>query len=243
VTSPKIQAIVTSIRSLGGAIRHVKSDYQVPVAFKSLTALNHHAAEYSRSSISSSQSLLEYLVSVRRRLHKELYAEKMAEIFSRAKLQDRNRMITALRGGSTKKLAAVGSFVPLPKSISSCDDPDKLLSDPDAVMEETREYFSKLYGRLPPVAVPKPWMDTPSVIAVRNRVTAEPFVWPKPMSMSQFHALLRRGNQKPSPGPDQWEKWCVKALSDNALALVLDLHNYVVMNSRFPVVCSLPRAG
>ncbi|KAJ7243121.1 hypothetical protein B0H12DRAFT_1311788 [Mycena haematopus] len=158
----------------------------------------------------------------------------MAEIFARAKLQDRNRMIAALRGGSTKKLAAVGSFVPLPRSISACDDPDKLLLDPDAVMEETREYFKTLYGRLPPVAVPKPWMDTPSVVAVKTRVTADPFLWPKPTAMSQLRALLRRGNQKPSPGPDQWEKWCVKALSDNALALVLDLHNYVVMNSRFP---------
>ncbi|KAJ7816039.1 hypothetical protein B0H14DRAFT_3744253 [Mycena olivaceomarginata] len=39
VTSSKIQAIVTSIRSLGSAIRHLKSDYQVSVAFKSSTAL------------------------------------------------------------------------------------------------------------------------------------------------------------------------------------------------------------
>ncbi|KAJ7070327.1 hypothetical protein B0H15DRAFT_737458, partial [Mycena belliarum] len=92
----------------------------------------------------------------------------------------------------------------------------------------TRDYFSKLYGRLPTVTSPKPWLTTPSVLCVKERVKADPFEWPKPASVSDFRALLRRGNQKPSPGPDQWEKWCIKALSDYALALVLDLHNYSV---------------
>ncbi|KAJ7885427.1 hypothetical protein B0H13DRAFT_1497873, partial [Mycena leptocephala] len=234
VTSPKIQAMVASMRSVGGAIRHVKSGFKTAIAFKSLNALKHYEAEYCQTSISASANFCEYLVSVRRQLHKDLYAEKMAEIFSRAKLQDRNRMIAALRGGSTKKLVAAGYFFPLPTSISACDDPDKLLSDPEEVMEETRQYFSKLYGRFPPVTVPKPWMETPSVVAVRDRVKADPFIWPRPASILQFRALLRRGNQKPSPGPDCWEKWLVKALSDFALALVLDLHNYMVMNSRFP---------
>jgi hypothetical protein len=45
--------------------------------------------------------------------------------------------------------------------------------------------------------------------------------------------MLRRGNHRPAPGPDEWEKWCIKILSDFVLALVLDLHNYKVMNSRF----------
>lgn len=46
--------------------------------------------------------------------------------------------------------------------------------------------------------------------------------------------MLRRGNSRPAPGPDQWEKWTVKSLSDKALSLVLVLHNYQVMHSRFP---------
>jgi len=46
--------------------------------------------------------------------------------------------------------------------------------------------------------------------------------------------MLRKGNHRPSPGPDGWEKWCVKNLSDDALTLVLDLHNYIVQNSFFP---------
>ena len=46
--------------------------------------------------------------------------------------------------------------------------------------------------------------------------------------------MLRQGNSKPSPGPDRWEKWTIKSLSDDTLSLVLDLHNYQVLNSRFP---------
>ncbi|KAJ7168161.1 hypothetical protein C8R43DRAFT_877023, partial [Mycena crocata] len=236
VSSPTIQAIVSSIHSLGGAIRYVKSDYSAAMSYTSMKAFNHYAAEFSRSCSSSSPSvsLLKFLIAARRQLHKDLYAQKVAEIYARAKLQDRNRMIAALRGGSTKKLAATANFVSLPRSISTADGSEDLVSEPDAVMEETREYFSTLYGRLPPVDAPKPWLTTPSVLRVKDRVEADPFLWPHPASVDDFRALLRRGNQKPSPGPDQWEKWCIKSLSDFALSLVLDLHNYMVMNSCFP---------
>ena len=46
--------------------------------------------------------------------------------------------------------------------------------------------------------------------------------------------MLRQGNHRLVPGPDEWEKWCIKGLSDSALSLILDLHNYKVMNSKFP---------
>jgi len=52
--------------------------------------------------------------------------------------------------------------------------------------------------------------------------------------LADFRALLQRGNSRLSLGPDGWEKWIIKSLSDNVLALVLDLHNYQVMNSCFP---------
>src|SRR4051812_48004918 len=46
--------------------------------------------------------------------------------------------------------------------------------------------------------------------------------------------MLRRGNPRPSLGPDRWEKWCIKNLSDKALAQALKLHNYMVMTNVFP---------
>ncbi|OSD02987.1 hypothetical protein PYCCODRAFT_1424907 [Trametes coccinea BRFM310] len=61
-----------------------------------------------------------------------------------------------------------------------------------------------------------------------------PLTWTRPLSLDQLRALLRKGNLHPSPGPNLWEKWCVKALSDEALTLVLDLINYEIVNLHFP---------
>ena len=80
----------------------------------------------------------------------------------------------------------------------------------------------------------KPWLTTPSVLEVKQRIKENTFEWLRKASLADFRALLRRGNQRPSPGPDRWEKWCVKSLSDEALQLVLDLHNYEVVNASFP---------
>lgn len=69
---------------------------------------------------------------------------------------------------------------------------------------------------------------------VKTRVMEEPFHWPRKATLADFRAMIRRGNHSPSPGPDKCEKWTIKALSDDTLSLVLDLHNYEVMNSCFP---------
>ncbi|KAJ6615971.1 hypothetical protein B0H10DRAFT_2219845 [Mycena sp. CBHHK59/15] len=52
--------------------------------------------------------------------------------------------------------------------------------------------------------------------------------------MKDLRALLCKGNARPAPGPDEWEKWVVKNLSDQSLALILQLVNYIVINSTFP---------
>ncbi|KAL6306090.1 hypothetical protein BKA93DRAFT_730012, partial [Sparassis latifolia] len=123
----------------------------------------------------------------------------------------------------------------MPLAINDLTDPAHLVTDPDAVKETTRQYFSKLYHHDPPPDIPKPWMTTRSVKEVCERVHADPFQWPQPASIAAFRAMLRKGNARPSPGPDEWEKWCIKSLSDNTLSLVLDLHNYMVMHAHFPV--------
>ncbi len=46
--------------------------------------------------------------------------------------------------------------------------------------------------------------------------------------------MLWKGNTWPFPGPDGWEKWCVKALNDRTLVLIVTLHNYVVETACFP---------
>ena len=61
-----------------------------------------------------------------------------------------------------------------------------------------------------------------------------PLQWPRETSLTEFRTLLRRGNARPAPGPDEWEKWVIKQLSDTALEKVLALHNYIIVNAHFP---------
>jgi hypothetical protein len=66
-----------------------------------------------------------------------------------------------------------------------------------------------------------------------NCVLDDPFLWLIAATLADFRAMLCKGNPWPSPGPDGWEKWCVKNFSDKVLQLVLDLHNYLVINASF----------
>ncbi|KAJ3832133.1 hypothetical protein F5878DRAFT_647031 [Lentinula raphanica] len=56
------------------------------------------------------------------------------------------------------------------------------------------------------------------------------------MSLADFRMILRKGKGRPPPGIDGWEKWMVKSLNDYSLQLVLDLANYIILNSHFPDV-------
>ena len=232
ITNPSIKTIATDLRSIGGAIRYEKSNRTVQVSPK---AMKHH--EKARLAYLKSREpgadILKILTGNRKALYKTLYAERAKEIVRRAKEADRRQVALALKG-STKKMIQTSTFVPLPFALNDLDNPDKLICDPEGVKATTREYFKRLYDHSRVRELPKPWLDTPSVVRVKRRIEEDRFQWPRETSLSDFRAMLRRGNHRPSPGPDRWEKWTVKSLSDRALSLVLDLHNYEVMNSCFP---------
>ena len=76
----------------------------------------------------------------------------------------------------------------------------------DGAKAMTKEYFKRLYDHSQTPILPKPWMDTPSVVNVRSCVVKDPFEWPRKASLQDLQALLCKGNNHPSPGPDQWEK-------------------------------------
>jgi hypothetical protein len=118
-------------------------------------------------------------------------------------------------------------------SINTTDGTGKLLTSPDQIKEETHQYLEKLYGCQPVPDMDKPWLLTNSVKEIHNRVMANPFQWPRRVSMNDYHALIRKGNAQPSPGPNGMEKWCVKSLSNYSLTPVLELHNYMTTNSCF----------
>ncbi|KIJ95502.1 hypothetical protein K443DRAFT_11320, partial [Laccaria amethystina LaAM-08-1] len=233
VTNKQIKDTVRELRAVGGAIHLEKFGQTARISLKA-THVYHLAAAEFQLDPGSSETLLHFLTRRRRLLHKRLFAERSKEIILRAKLFSKNQIYMALRGGSTKKLVQSYPFIPLPLVVNDLDSPQKLICDPEGVKSTTRKYFTRLYDHSGIPELPKLWLTTPSVVDVKDRVTNNPFLWPRSASLMDFRALLRRGNNRPSPGPDGWEKWIIKSLSDDALNLVLDLHNYQVMNSRFP---------
>lgn len=234
ITSPAIREIVSKIRHIGGAISILKGT-NMNASYGSRRAYESLSHQYSLLPARSEPSLLKYLINIRKSYYSDLYAARKSEIWDRAKRQDLGKISGVLSGGSSKKLLGGSSkFISLPTALVSPQDPDVLVTDPGGVAELIRNYFLNLYERSPPPDKPKPWLSTPSVIRVRDKVKEDPFVWPVMATLPDFRAMLRKGNPRPSPGPDGWEKWCVKNLSDRVLQLVLDLHNYSVMNARFP---------
>ena len=233
VTNAKIKGIVCDIRTAGGAIHFERSGRTVHISLKAMQYHTRAVHDHQRSEDRVRSNLLKFLIQKRRTLHKSLYVERAKEIILRAKESDRRRMTAALKG-STKRMVQTSKFVPLPLALNDLDQPDKLVCDPEGVKAITRKYFEQLYDHSRVRELPKPWLTTPSVANVQNRVVNDQFQWPRKASLADFRAMIRRGNHRPSPGPDRWEKWTIKSLSDNALSLVLDLHNYEVMNSCFP---------
>ena len=206
------------------------------VSEESWRELAHQRLEFEKevTNRTDSGTLREFIIKRRRLTYKELYHERMQEIIMRARTRDQRRIGYSLRFGLTKNLVRSGEYVGLPTAVNSQQEPGVIRTDPEGVKEAMCDYLTNLYNRERPPDVDKPWLITPSILEVRQRVQKEPFEWPRTASLADFCALLRRGNQRPSPGPDGWEKWCVKNLSDAALQLVLDLHNYEVINASFP---------
>ena len=233
VTNKQIKEIVSMLHAIGGAIRFEKSGCTAHISLKATHVYRCAVLDFERHQRPAG-TLLQFLAKKRRLLHKNFFAERSKEILLRAKLSDKNQIFATLRGGSTKRLVQSFPFIPLPLVVNDVDDAEKLICDPEGVKSTTRKYFMKLYDHSRVPELPKPWLTTPSVIDVQDRVKRDPFLWPRKASLADFRALLRRGNSQPSPGPDGWEKWVIKSLSDDALTLVLDLHNYQVLNSCFP---------
>lgn len=122
----------------------------------------------------------------------------------------------------------------MPLAVCNLDGTEGLICDPSKVKAVSREYWSKLYHHNPAPAIPKPWLNSPSVLEICTCIQADPFLWPRPASFANFRPMLRKGNAQPSPEPDEWEKWLVKSLSDKTLLLVLELHNHIVLKAHFP---------
>jgi len=231
VTNTQIQQLQAHSHAIGGALRlDNNSTHSASYAARQTHSLL--STEHSLNTTTHT-TLHSFLIAKCKAVNKLLYKEHSNEVYIRAKRLDAYHISHTLAGGSTKQLVQAAEVVPLPMSINTIDGTGKLLTSPNQVKEETCLYWEKLYGRQPVPDMGEPWLLTKSVNKVHDRVKANPFQGPRKVSLIDYHALIRKGNARPSPGPDGMEKWCVKSLSDYSLTPVLELHNYIMANSCF----------
>ncbi len=229
ITSPRIQALKAKIRHIGGVVFSLKMGNAAQISASTNQYRERAIMAHERSQ--STQSIEEFLKKKRHQLTRELYRERSKEAYNQARTNDTQQIKQALRSGSTKRMVNEGiSPIGLPVMVSDPDQPEQIPSSPEKVQTMSAQYFSNLYSCKAPPKTPKPWLETPPVQEAKEKVQAEPFKWPQEATVQGFRAMLRKGNPKPSPGPDGWEKWCIKALSDKTLELVVRLHNYMVRN-------------
>jgi hypothetical protein len=179
------------------------------------------------------QDFRAYLIQVRRNLYKELYKEQMSIVTTCAMEADHKKITGALLGGSTRRLGIAAEYIGLPTAVNSLDRSGEVITEPVKVKKIMHNYFQGLYHHNEPPNLPKLWMLSPSVTEIKVKVDQDPFVWPKLANIGDFHVMIRHRNHRPAPGPDGWEKWLIKNLSDHTLCLVMDLLNFIVMHSLF----------
>jgi hypothetical protein len=126
----------------------------------------------------------------------------MELVTARAKDADKKRIAGALLGGSTRRLMIAEEYISLPTAVNTLDGSGKVETEPDKVKRITRDYFQKLYHHSHPPDLPKPWLTSPAVTDVKERVARDPFIWPKLANVNDFRAMIRQGNNRPAPGPD-----------------------------------------
>jgi hypothetical protein len=130
-----------------------------------------------------------YLISQRRALYKNLYKERMSEIYAWTLAFDKRHVTGILLSGSAKKLTSMGDYIGMPTALNS-PDRDMLVTAPETVKTVTKNYWSKLYTQQDTPDVPKPWLSTSSITAVRNQVETDPFQWPVPSNIADFRTML-----------------------------------------------------
>lgn len=69
---------------------------------------------------------------------------------------------------------------------------------------------------------------------MKQKTAAQPMQWPRMMTEQDFQLVLNKGNRRPSPGPDHWEKWALKQTSADFREILRTLCNYTIAHNYFP---------
>jgi len=184
ITNGKIKGILTNLKHVGGAICFEKSGRIARVSLKARDLHMHALGDFAREV--SNIPFVQYLTRKHKRLYKLLFAERLKEIILQARIGDRQRIAAALKSSLTQKFVHLSDFIPFPLAINDLDDPERLVCDPEGVKSTTRDYFTRLYDHSRVPDLPKPWLSTPSVKEIKDRLADDPFIWPVQASLSDF---------------------------------------------------------
>jgi hypothetical protein len=87
-------------------------------------------------------------------------------------------------------------------------------NSPEEVKAATMEYVKNLFTRerVPAESLgkDKPWLLSEAAQHFQELSKEKPFTWPPNIQTHDIKELLKKGTPYPSPGPDLWEKWCVR---------------------------------
>jgi hypothetical protein len=175
--------------------------------------------------------LMKCLKNMHRVVAKLRYREEKAELQRREVATARTCLNSIVLAGFAKR---PNEYTGPPLALSTSDDSSDFMTSPSGIKEATVSYFQSLYRRTHRASQPKLWMDSTYARKVHSETSADRFQWPRPFSLVDARWLLNRGKPRPCPGPDGWEKWWIRSLSDRALRLVLVLMNYQITQSHLP---------
>ncbi|KAK4700819.1 hypothetical protein P7C70_g5424, partial [Phenoliferia sp. Uapishka_3] len=184
------------------------------------------------------EGLMEQMVQLRKLKGKLSYAAKKAEIHARAAERRIKDLQAILAGQSASKVLGHEESTCLqPRVLQDPDDPTKILTSKEDIHNATRRAFNARFTHdpIPRAQEDKFWMKSKKSQEFRAGSLKDPMIWPptEGVSLADIDGFLDRGNNRPSPGPDGWEKWPIKYLPEEMLEILRLLVDYITRTNYF----------
>ncbi|KAK4695243.1 hypothetical protein P7C70_g8588, partial [Phenoliferia sp. Uapishka_3] len=193
---------------------------------------------YDEANLINEDTLFERLVQLRRNKGTASYAARKKEINTRAAEDELKAYQKILAGQSASKvLGREEELCMQPKVLIDPENPGRVLTSEIDIKAETRRAFNARFTHdpIPRTDDEKHWMKSKKALEFQAGSKIDPLIWP-PTNGIELHHLqdfLARGNNRPSPGPDEWEKWPIKYLPDEMTEIVRMLVDFIVRNNYF----------
>ncbi|KAK4698443.1 hypothetical protein P7C70_g7832, partial [Phenoliferia sp. Uapishka_3] len=178
------------------------------------------------------------LADLRKQKGKEAYAARKKEINGRKLNQQSENLQSILAGQSAAKVLGQDEAICMqPRVLINPENPNIILTSEEDIKTETRRAFNARFTHdpIPRAEDQKHWMKSKKAQEYQRKTAADPFIWPpvNGIQRQDIDDFLARGSSRPSPGPDEWEKWALKYLPDEILEVITALVDYITRTNYF----------